>query len=388
MSTLVASAPPDPALTDEQRDFVRAVRDFCERECSGERLRELTDGYEDFHSPELARRMAALGWYGLTIPEEYGGAGASVSDAALFLEEIGRAQAPVRGCAVALIVAEGIRRDGSESQKEDLLNRVAAGGQLSGAVSEPEAGSDVAALRTAARRDGDAWVINGTKTWCSFAHHASHVMVLCRTREGSTGHEGLSSIVVPADAPGLAISPISTLGGHDVNELHFADCTVPADALLGTEGEGWTQVMAGFNYERVLLGALALGLAQRAFDDALAFVKERRQFGRPVGSFQSMQHRFADLATALEQARLLVRQVARLVDEQPDRLLPREASMVKLATTELAKRCALEGVQAMGACGYATEYPMERHLRTAVATTIFGGTSEIQKNTIAKTLGL
>ena len=289
---------------------------------------------------------------------------------------------------MALILAEAIRRVGSESQKQDLLGCVAAGGQLAGAISEPDAGSDVGALRTFARRDDGSWVINGTKTWCSFAHHASHLMVLCRTGEGASGHGGLSTIIVPTDASGLTISPILTLGGRDVNELHFDDCRVPIDALLGKEGEGWVQVMAGFNYERVLLSALALGLAQRTFDDALAFVKERRQFGRPVGSFQSMQHRFAELATALEQARLLVRHVARLVDEEPDKLLPREASMAKLATTELAKRCAMEGIQAMGACGYAAEYPMERHLRTAVATTIFGGTSEIQKNTIAKTLGL
>ena len=146
--------------------------------------------------------------------------------------------------------------------------------------------------------------------------------------------------------------------------------------------------MAGLNNERVILAATALGMAQRAFDDALAYAKERRQFGRPIGSFQAVQHRFADMATGLAQARLLVRWVARLTDEDPTRMLPREASMAKLAATELAKRCALEGVQIMGGYGYATEYPMERHLRSAVVTTIYGGTSEIQRNIIARTLGL
>jgi alkylation response protein AidB-like acyl-CoA dehydrogenase len=146
--------------------------------------------------------------------------------------------------------------------------------------------------------------------------------------------------------------------------------------------------MAGLNNERVILAALALGLAQRAFDDALAYAKERRQFGRPVGSFQAISHRFADLATDLAQVRLLVRWVARLTDEDPDRMLPQEASMAKLASTELAKRCALEGMQIMGGYGYATEYPMERYLRGALVQTIFGGTSEIQRNIIAKTLGL
>jgi alkylation response protein AidB-like acyl-CoA dehydrogenase len=186
----------------------------------------------------------------------------------------------------------------------------------------------------------------------------------------------------------LTITPIETLGGSETSELHLDEVRVPERNLLGAEGSGWIQLMAGLNNERVILAALALGLAQRSFDDTLAYVKERRQFGRPVGSFQALQHRLAELATDLVQARLLLRWVARLTDEDPRRMLPREASMVKLATTELAKRCALEGVQMAGGYGYAREYPMERHLRAAVVTTIYGGTSEIQKNIIARTLGL
>ena len=195
-------------------------------------------------------------------------------------------------------------------------------------------------------------------------------------------------IFVPRDADGFTITPIKTLGGEETNELHLDGVRVPEENLLGTEGDGWTQLMAGLNYERVILAATSLGLAQRSFDDALAYAKERHQFGRPVGSFQAIQHKFADMATELAQVRLLVRWVARLTDDDPSRMLPQEASMAKLAATELAKRCALEGVQIMGGYGYATEYPMERHLRTAVVTTIYGGTSEIQSNIIAKTLGL
>jgi alkylation response protein AidB-like acyl-CoA dehydrogenase len=198
----------------------------------------------------------------------------------------------------------------------------------------------------------------------------------------------MSMIFVPHDAEGFTITPIKTLGGEETNELHLDGVRVPESALLGVEGGGWTQLMAGLNNERVILAASALGLAQRAFDDALAYSKERKQFGRPIGTFQAIQHKFADLATGLAQARLLVRFVARLTDEDPMRMLPQEASMAKLAATELAKRCALEGMQIMGGYGYATEYPMERHLRSAVVTTIYGGTSEIQKNIIAKTLGL
>jgi alkylation response protein AidB-like acyl-CoA dehydrogenase len=385
----MAVAPPsssaDLGLSDEQRDFVAAIRDFCERE---------TFESQDPHDERVARRMAELGWYGLTIPEEYGGAGGSFLDAVLFLEETTRGQVPIGAYGVTLIVVGALNRFGSEEQKRDLLGRVARGGALAIAMSEPDAGSDVAALKTRARREdppsrgaGGHWIVNGSKTWCSYAREASHVLVVCRTGDGER-HEDMSMLLVPREAEGFTITPIETIDGEETNELHFDGVRVPEDALLGAEGGGWTQLMAGLNNERVILAATSLGIAQRAFDDALAYAKERRQFGRPIGSFQVIQHRFAELATALTQVRLLVRWVARLTDEDPMRMLPQEASMAKLAATELAKRCALEGVQTMGGYGAATEYPMERHLRSAVVTTIYGGTSEIQKNIIAKTLGL
>jgi isovaleryl-CoA dehydrogenase len=378
----------DLHLTEEQQDFARAVRDFCERECGPERLRELTQGFDDLHNEEIAHRMAELGWYGVAIDEGYGGSGGGLLEACLFLEETARGEAPIGPYAVTLIVVGALNRFGTEEQKRDLLGRVADGGALAIAMSEPEAGSDVAALSTRARHEDGEWVLSGAKMWCSFAHKASHVLVVCRTGEPDGRHEGLSMIFVPADAPGFSMTPIQTLGGEETNELHLEDVRVPEDALLGEEGGGWTQLMAGLNNERVILGASALGLAQKSFDVALAYVKERHQFGRPVGSFQAVQHKLADLATDLAQARLLVRFVARLTDEDPGRMLPQEASMVKLSCTELAKRCALEGMQVMGGYGYAKEYPMERYLRSAVVTTIFGGTSEIQRNIIAKTLGL
>jgi alkylation response protein AidB-like acyl-CoA dehydrogenase len=366
-------------LTDEQEAFVEAVREFASRERFDR---------SDPHQEEVAGRMAELGWYGLTIGEEYGGSGGSFLDATLFLEEIAHGQVPIGAYGVTLIVTGALNRFGTEEQKRELLGRVAGGGALAIAMSEPEAGSDVAALKTRARRDNGEWVLDGSKMWCSFAHKASHVLIVCRTAESQDRHEGMSMVFVPRDAEGFTVTPIETLGGEDTNELHLDGVRVPEDALLGSEGEGWRQLMAGLNNERVILAASALGLAQRAFDDALAYAKERRQFGRPIGSFQAIQHRFADLATQLAQVRLLVRWVAQLTDEDPGRMLPREASMAKLAATELAKRCALDGMQIMGGYGYATEYPMERHLRTAVVTTIYGGTSEIQRNIIARTLGL
>jgi alkylation response protein AidB-like acyl-CoA dehydrogenase len=295
---------------------------------------------------------------------------------------------PVAGYGVTLIVVGALNKFGTEEQKRELLGNVARGGVLAIAMSEPDSGSDVASLKTRARLEDGEWVLNGSKMWCSYAHVASHTLIVCRSQEGSERHEGLSMILVPHDAEGFTITPIQTLGGEETNELHLDDVRVPEDALLGIDGNGWTQLMAGLNNERVILAASALGLAQRAFDDALAYAKERKQFGRPVGTFQALQHKFADMATDLAQARLLVRFVAQLTDQDPTRMLPQEASMAKLACTELAKRCALEGMQIMGGYGYAKEYPMERHLRSAVVTTIYGGTSEIQKNIIAKTLGL
>ncbi|HEX2160843.1 MAG TPA: acyl-CoA dehydrogenase family protein [Thermoleophilaceae bacterium] len=388
MATAAPTSPADHGLSDEQRDFVAAIRDFCTREVTPEKLDALTDGGKDPHNHAVAERMGELGWYGLTIPEQYGGSGGTFFDATLFLEEVARGQAPVGAYGVTLICVGALNRFGSEQQKQDLLGGVARGGTLAIAMSEPDAGSDVAALKCRARLDGDEWVLSGSKMWCSFAHKASHVLIVCRTGEGSERHEGLSMIWVPRDAEGFTMRPIDTLGGEDTNELHLDDVRVPAANLLGNEGGGWIQLMAGLNNERVILAALALGLAQRAFDDTLAYVKQRHQFGRPVGSFQALQHRLADLATDLAQARLLIRWVARLTDEDPGRMLPQEASMAKLAATELAKRCALEAVQMAGGYGYAKEYPMERHLRSAVVTTIYGGTSEIQRNIIAKTLGL
>jgi isovaleryl-CoA dehydrogenase len=388
MPTVEATLTAQADLTEAQQDFARAVRDFCERELGPERIRELTGGFEDLHNGEVARRMAELGWYGVAIPEELGGSGGGLLEACLFLEETARGEAPIGAYPVTLIVAGALTRFGSEEQQRRLLGHVAKGGALAIAMSEPEAGSDVGALQTRAERSNGEWVLNGSKMWCSYAHKAEEILIVCRTHSGLSKHEGLSMVLVPRGAAGLTITPIDTLGGRETNELHLADCRVPHGALVGVEGGGWTQLMAGLNTERVILAASALGLAQRAFDEALDYATQRRQFGRPIGSFQATQHKLADLATALVQARLLVRSVARMADSDPNRMLPREASMAKLACTELAKRCALEGMQIMGGYGYATEYPMERYLRSAVVTTIFGGTSEIQRNIIAKTLGL
>jgi len=195
-------------------------------------------------------------------------------------------------------------------------------------------------------------------------------------------------IWIPRDADGLEVVPIDTMGGRDTSHLYLTDIEVSADAVLGEVDRGWTQLMAGLNVERLILAATQLGFAERVFDDVIVYVKERKQFGKPIGSFQSLQHRIADMATDIEAARLMTRWVATLVDEDPDEMLPREASMVKLFVTEVARKAALDGMQMMGGYGYASEYDMERLVRSSLVSTIYGGTSEIQRNIIAKTFGL
>jgi isovaleryl-CoA dehydrogenase len=379
----------DFKLSDEQRDFVAAIRDFCEREAgTPEKREQLTENYTLHHSQPIYEKMAELGWLGITIPEEYGGSGGTMLDACLFMEETSRGMAPIGGYATTLIVAGATKRFGSDDQKEEILGGISKGSVEAIAMTEPEAGSDVGALTTEAKRSNGGFVINGQKVFISNAHISDHVLVVCRTTKGESKHEGLSMIFVPRGADGMEMQQIDTMGGRETNSIYFSDCEVPEDALLGEVDRGWVQLMAGLNTERLILAATMLGIGQRAFDDALAYAKERKQFGRPIGSFQALQHRFADLATDLEAARLMTWWVASLTDEDPDRMLPKEASMVKLFVTETAQRVALEGMQMMGGYGYSSEYDMERLVRATLVSTIYGGTSEIQRGIIAKTLGL
>ena len=376
-------------LTDEQQSFVDAIRDFAARECGTREQRDaLTDSGKEVFNHDIYKRIAELGWLGVAIPEEYGGSGGGAVDLCLLLEESAIGQLPIGFFGVSMITGGAIARFGTEDQKQEILSGIAGGVVECIAMSEPEAGSDVANLSCRAERVNGGYVINGQKTWITGAHEAAHILLVCRTTRGENKHQGISMISVPADADGIEIRGIDTMGGREVNDVFFTDCEVPANRLIGRQDEAWMQLMAGLNYERLIIAAQMLGVAQRAFDDTLAYVKERKQFGRPIGSFQVLRHRLADLATEIETARLLVYDVAAKTDANPGKLLPREASMAKLKATETARRAALEGLQMMGGYGYATEYDMERHVRTALPSTIYGGTSEIQRDIIAKTLGL
>lgn len=376
-------------FTPEQKDFAKAVADFCKREAGTREQRDrLTDHGAHNHSDEFYAKMARLGWLGLTVPEEYDGSDASMVDMCILLENAAHGMAPIGGIGPTLITGGAYSKFGTEAQKETVLRGIVAGRSQSISMSEPEAGSDVGNLSTRAEKTSDGWLVNGQKTWCSNAHFADNILLVARTGRGEGKHEGLTMFHVPSDTPGLKISGIDTMGGKEVNDLYFTDCVLPEDAVIGEIGNGWRQLMTGLNFERLILAAMMLGTAQRAFDDTLEFVTQRKQFGRPVGSFQALRHRIADLATEIECCKLLVYSVAAEADAHPDKVLAREASMAKLKVTETAKKVALEGMQMMGGYGYATEFDMEKHVRSTIVSTIYGGTNEIQRDIIGKTYGL
>ena len=272
------------AFTDEQHDFASSVREFCRREVGTREQRDqLTDHGRRPHSLDLNRKVADLGWAAINMPEEYCGAGGNHVDLTILLEELGRGMAPLPGIGTTLITGGIYHRFADEQLKKSVLGRIAEGAALAISMSEPGAGSDVAAVTCRAERSSDGWVINGQKTWCTNAHFADSILLVARTTRGEKKHHGLTMFHVPTDVDGLSIKGIETMNGSEVNDLYFTDCELPADAVVGTVDEGWRQLMAGLDTERLILAAQLLGTAERAFDDCLTFVTERTQFGRPVG---------------------------------------------------------------------------------------------------------
>jgi alkylation response protein AidB-like acyl-CoA dehydrogenase len=377
------------SLTTEQRDFQHAVRDFCAREtATREQREEVLDPDEEDQSSIVYKRLAELGWLGVAIPEEYGGSGGTYVEQTILFEELWRGMAPVKALGPTTTVAGCYKRFGSEAQKHEALTAVANGEIMSISISEPGAGSDVAAIACTAKAVSGGWILNGQKTWCSYAHRAGRILLVARTSREEKRHAGLTIFEVPGDAEGLETRRISTLGGREVNDVFFTDCFVPAENVVGEVGRGFPQIMAGLDGERLVGAAVGIGLAQRALDDTIAYIKERKQFGTTIGSFQALRHRIADLATDLECARLLTYEVAERLELGPDPVTTRMTSMAKIKTSEVAKRIALEGMQMMGGYGYATEYDMASHVRHSLVLPIYAGTNEIQREIISGSLGL
>lgn len=378
-------------FTEEQRAFADAVAAFCRREAGTREQRDaLTDDGRELHSPVFYAKLAETGYLGVSIPEEHGGSGGGLVEQCLLFEELWWGLAPAHGAGPSHTVAGVYKHAGDDEQKKRALSVIAAGEVMSISISEPEAGSDVAGISCKAERVDGGYVVNGQKTWCSDAQFATEILLVARTHRGDRRQDGLTMLAVPASADGLTIRPIETLGGSEVNDLFFTDVYLPDSSVVGEPGDAWRQVMAGLNGERLVCAAQGIGMAQRTFDDLLAYVGERKQFGRAIGSFQALRHRIADLAIDLESARALTYDAVHRVSEGLGSAeeLVRLTSMTKVKVTETAKKIALEGVQMMGGYGYAKEFGMEAHLRLSIAPTIYAGSNEIQREIISSTFGL
>jgi len=375
-------------LTSEQRMWRETVHDFVEREVKP-KAREVDETGE--FNWEATHKMGPLGLLGLNVPEEYGGAGVDAISSAIAIEELGW------GCgstALAIAAHNGlgcasIALFGTDAQKSRFLPAVASGeGRLAAlALTEPGAGSDLqGGVCTRAERAGDGWVINGSKMWCTNASLADFIVTLVRT-DPKGGSHSLSMIIVPTNTPGLHIGPPEKkmgLKGSPTHAVTYDTVRVPADHLLGEEGRGLTQTLIVLDGGRIGIGALSLGLAQAAFEEAVRYAKDRQAFGKKIAEHQAIQWMLADAATEIQAARLMVYNAAWLKSE--DRPFTREAATAKLFATEMAERVCRNAIQIHGGYGYSREYPVERMYRDARLMTIGEGTSEVQRMVIARNI--
>jgi len=376
-------------LTAPQKEIRKAVREFVKGEFKKDLILELEEAHE--YPVAIWKKAADLGFIGIHFPEAYGGQGLGVMENILVAEELCRGDSSVGACLMlADFASEIILHFGSDAQKTTWLPKVAYGEILScGAFTEPDHGSDITAMNTTAIRDGDEWVINGSKIFISNAGPlAGFLCVLCQTDpNASPPYRGLSLILVEADRPGVAIADVGRKMGirlMHTAEVAFKDVRVPAANLIGEENRGFYHVLEFFDESRVLVAAQGLGTAQGAFDRALAYVKSREQFGKKIGSFQVTQHKLADMATKIELARLIVYKAAWNFDQ--GRIDPKLTSMAKMVAGRAAVEVADEAIQLLGGYGYMAEYEVERYFRDAKITELYEGTREIQKNTIAGAL--
>jgi alkylation response protein AidB-like acyl-CoA dehydrogenase len=375
----------DFGLDDQTELLQRTVRDFAQAEVAP--VAEELDRTKSFPY-EIVAKMAALGWMGIPFPEEVGGAGGSSLQYAIAVEELTRVDSSVAItlCAHTSLGTQPIYLFGSEAQRAEWLPRLCAG-EILGAfgLTEPEAGSDAGNTRTRARLDGGDWVIDGTKQFITNAGTDISGLVCITAR---TGDDEISNLIVPNGTPGYEqAAPYRKMGWNasDTRPLTFTDCRVPEENLLGGLGKGFHQFLQVLDIGRIGVAAMGVGLAQGALDQALAYAKERRAFGKPISKFQLIQAKLADLATEIAAARLLTYQAAWLKDQQ--RPFSVVAAQAKLKTGRLAVKAADEAVQIHGGYGYIEEYPVCRFYRDAKILTIGEGTDEVQQMVIARALG-
>jgi alkylation response protein AidB-like acyl-CoA dehydrogenase len=380
-------------MTDVQKEIVQTVRDFVEKDV----IPVANDlEHDDTYPEEIVEKMKAIGLFGLKIPEEYGGLGQPLTTYALVVTELARGWMALSGILnTHFIAAWQLENFGTEEQKKKFLPRMAtAEVRAALSMSEPEVGSDSQAIKCKAIRDGDVYRVSGTKMWVTNGLRAGIVMLMCKTDpEADPPRKGISVLIVEKEAgemklPGLEVSPnIEKLGykGVETTELIFDGYEVPVENLLGAEeGQGFYQIMAGIEVGRVNVSARAIGVAQRAFEEAIKYAQERYTFGKPIAQHQAIQFKLADMATQLEAAKLLMMNAARKKDagERTDL----EAGMAKLFASEMCMFVTTEALRIHGGYGYSKEFVVERLYRDAPFFIIGEGTSEIQKRIVGSQL--
>jgi acyl-CoA dehydrogenase len=371
-------------LSEERKLIQNLAREFARAEIAPIAARcdrEAAFPMEVFH------KLRDVGLVNLTVPAAYGGPGLGVTDLAIVTEQLGWGCAGIAGTmGINAIVADVFHSAGSESQKRLVFGWLLEGRWGAYAMTEPSAGSDVAAIRTRAERRGDRYVIDGAKVWISNAPLADFFVVFAKT-DPSAGARGISAFLVDRDTPGLSVGKsLGKMGqrAEPASEVFFEGVEVPAERRIGAEGEGFLIAMKVFDRSRPMVGALAVALATRCLDEALGYAKERHTMGKPIVQHQAIGHKLADMAVRVEASRLLVYQAAALLDAGQSNTL--QAAYAKLFAADAAVHCATEAVQVFGGMGYSTEYPVEKLYRDAKVLQIYEGTSEIQKTIIAREL--
>ncbi len=370
-------------LTDEQRLVQEAARGFAQQHIAP---RAAAIDRDEKIPADVLSGLAGLGLFGVNLPEALGGAEAGVVAYHLAMREVSRACASTGvTMAVTNMVGEVLTAFGTEATKRDYVPRLCDGSLRAGsfALSEAEAGSDPGAMRTTARRDGDGWVIDGSKQWITSGDFAGVFVVWART--GEAGPKGITAFAVPSDAPGLSVGRHEEklgLRGSSTTALHFEGCRVPAHALLGELHGGFKIAMMALDGGRIGIASQAIGIAEAALDAATAYSKDRETFGEPLANRQAIQWMIADARTALDAAILLTQRAAWM--KETKRRFSREAAMAKVFATEAAWKICDDALQIHGGYGYTREFPVERHLRDVRVTRIYEGTSEIQRIVISR----
>ena len=374
--------------TDRQNLFLQMIREFAEKEVKP--LAAEVDETERFPM-ETVEKMAKLGIMGIPVPKEYGGAGADNVLYTMAVEELSRvcATTGVIVSAHTSLCCAPILEHGTEAQKQKYLPKLASGEWIGAfGLTEPNAGTDASAQQTTAVKEGDHYVLNGSKIFITNASAANVFIVMAMT-DKSKGTKGISAFIVERDFPGFSIGKKEKkmgIRGSATCELIFENCIVPAENLLGAEGKGFGIAMKTLDGGRIGIASQALGIAQGAMDETVRYVKERKQFGRPLAKFQNMQFQLADMQTRIEASRLLVRKAAFRKDRKDN--YSADAAMAKLFAAETAMEMTTKAVQYHGGYGYTREYPVERMMRDAKITEIYEGTSEVQRMVISSRLGV